>query len=267
MLDVGPVDVPPGKFEIRLDRFARVVGIPDDQAADDEQPGTMQVCNRFYGGIPHTAAMISSSVLRAGLQEVEIVFENIFDTEEDIPKPCAFHQGCQRCAMLGERGGHCLDEILDIVEPGVDDRRAQGFKPMYVERDVVVDQEDCACAVAPRVRNVGEHPIDRKYMKVAAAHFDDRAETAVKGAPSRRFDDVYLAPHQGIAVEDARRAVRQAKGIRLEAGDGAIGPVNQSGRCSTRQAGDWLNGSARIQRTKQLTQRMLSFATDEKIHL
>ena len=36
MLDVRPVDVPARERQIRVDRLARVAGVPDDEAADDE---------------------------------------------------------------------------------------------------------------------------------------------------------------------------------------------------------------------------------------
>ena len=36
MLDVRPVDVLPREVEVGLDRLARVVGVADDQPADDE---------------------------------------------------------------------------------------------------------------------------------------------------------------------------------------------------------------------------------------
>src|SRR6476469_10604284 len=38
MLNVRPVDVSTGEFEIRLDRLACVVRVADDEAANDEHP-------------------------------------------------------------------------------------------------------------------------------------------------------------------------------------------------------------------------------------
>ena len=44
--------------------------------------------------------------------------------------------------MRGDRRGHRLHDVVDVVEPGVDDRLAQRLEPRDVERDVVVDEED-----------------------------------------------------------------------------------------------------------------------------
>ena len=58
MLNVRPVDIPPGEFEIRLDRFTRVVRIADDQAADDEQAVAMEVLDGLDGGVSPAAPVV-----------------------------------------------------------------------------------------------------------------------------------------------------------------------------------------------------------------
>src|SRR5687767_8798790 len=133
----------------------------------------MQMRDGLDGGVSDGAAVLSSSVFRAGLEELEIAFENILDTQKHVPKSGALHQRRQRPTMLGERRRHRLNEILDVVEPGVDDRMAQRFEPMYVESNVVVDQKDRACAQASRIRDVGEHSLDWIHMEITSAHFDD----------------------------------------------------------------------------------------------
>ena len=115
--------------------------------------------------------------------------------------------------MLGKRRRHRLHEILDIVEPGVDNRLAQLREAADVERDVVVDQKDGPGAAASRIGDVGDHALDGIDVKVAAAHLDDRAEAAIVRAPSRRFDDIDLASKQRVALEDAGGPVGQAKRI------------------------------------------------------
>ena len=47
VLNVRPVDVPPGEREVGLDRFPRVIRIPDDQPADNIHPVSMQVLERI----------------------------------------------------------------------------------------------------------------------------------------------------------------------------------------------------------------------------
>ena len=46
MLDVRPVDVLPRELEVRGNRFATVVGVADDQAADDEHAVLVQDVDR-----------------------------------------------------------------------------------------------------------------------------------------------------------------------------------------------------------------------------
>ena len=68
-------------------------------------------------------------------------------------------------------------------------------------------------ARAPRSRasrDVGDHALDRRTMKVPPAHLDDRAEAAVERAAAGRLDDVDLAAHHRVAGEHARCAARQA---------------------------------------------------------
>jgi hypothetical protein len=225
----------------------------------------MQMRDGLDGGISHAAAVIAPGVFCAGLEEREIVLENILDPQEDIPEPRALHQGRQRRTMLGQRRRHRLNEILDVIEPGIDDGLAQQREASYVERNVVIDQKDRPSAVAAGVRNVGKHPLDWKHVKVPAAHFDDRAEAAVERAAPRRFDDVNLTPHERVAIEDTCCAVWQAEWVGFEIGDRSIRPMKQSSRCSVGQAGNWVYGPARIERAKQFAQCVLSFAADKKI--
>ena len=47
MLDVWPVDVPARERQVRLDRFAGVVRVADDQPADHEHAVAVQVVDRI----------------------------------------------------------------------------------------------------------------------------------------------------------------------------------------------------------------------------
>src|SRR5215469_3595014 len=46
MLDIGPVDVLTSERKIGFDRFARVIGIADDQSSDYIHPMAMQIIDR-----------------------------------------------------------------------------------------------------------------------------------------------------------------------------------------------------------------------------
>src|SRR6187200_324551 len=81
MLNVRPVDILPGELEIRLDRFARVVRIADDQAADDEQAVSMEVLDGLDGGIAPATPVSSTGIIRPCLEEIEVAFENVLDAE------------------------------------------------------------------------------------------------------------------------------------------------------------------------------------------
>src|SRR5208337_1634428 len=93
----------------------------------------------------------------------------------------------------------------------------QRFKAVNVERNVVVNDEQSTCARLPGIAYVGEHSVERVSMKVAAAHLDDGAETAIEGAPARGLDDVHLPPHHRVAVQHARAALWQAYFVALKA--------------------------------------------------
>ena len=110
--------------------------------------------------------------------------------------------------MCRDGGGHPLHQIVDVRQTGLDNRFAQRLEAFDVERDVVVDKEDRACAAGPRVRDVVDHPRHGKAVEVAAAHFDDRAEAAVEGAAARRLDDVHLPAEHGVAGQHTRVAPR-----------------------------------------------------------
>src|SRR6187397_2921609 len=69
------------------------------------------------------------------------------------------------------------------------------------------------CSTMARILDVCNHAIDRKAMKVAPAHLDDRAEAAVERAAARGLDDVDGAAHHRVAVEDPRRSIRLANGV------------------------------------------------------
>src|SRR4030095_12461506 len=66
MLNVGPVDVMPRKFEIGLDRFARVVRVADDETADDIHFIPVKGFDGFQGVIASLAAFFAPGIFGAG---------------------------------------------------------------------------------------------------------------------------------------------------------------------------------------------------------
>ena len=101
--------------------------------------------------LPDGPAVFAPRVLGARLEEREIVVEHVLDAEEHVAESGAAHQRRQRRAVLGERRGHRLDDVVDVVQAAVDDRLAERLEAADVERDVVVDEEDRLRAAAPRV--------------------------------------------------------------------------------------------------------------------
>ena len=179
VLDVGPVHVLPGKGEIRFDRFARVVRVADDDAADHRQPGGVELVDRRDGRVPGVSPALAPRVLGGRAQEHQVLLEDVFDPEEDVSESRFAHQRRQAVAAIGDRRCHRLDDVMNVVEPGVDDRPAQGLEPLDIQRDVVVDNEDGARSPRPCVGDVGEDAREVERVEIPSAHLDDRAEAAI----------------------------------------------------------------------------------------
>ena len=121
----------------------------------------------------------------------------------------------------------------------LDDGLAQAAKARDVQRDVVVDEEDRARAAGVGVPDVCDDAFDRPCVKVAAAHFDDRAETAVVRAAARRLHDVDRPAEHGVAGQYARGPIRQpdvrqiadvTRGVADPAVTGAKGQAGDRGK-------------------------------------
>ena len=145
------------------------------------------------------------------LQERQVLVEDVLDAEEDVAEARLAASAAPACApCCGDRRGHRLDDVVDVVEAGVDDRAAQRLEP----RDVsVMLSSTRKIARAPRARASAMSASTRsnRYgVEVPAAHLDDRAEAAVVGAAARRLDDVDRPAEQRVAGQHARGAVGQA---------------------------------------------------------
>src|SRR5262249_12011012 len=169
--------------------------------------------------------------------------------------------------VIGNGRGHPLDEVLNVVQAGLDDRPAKRLKTVDVEGDVVIDHEKCLGSVLAGVADVGQDSVERIGMEVAPTHRDDRAETAIEGAAARSFDHVdWLAQH-GVSLEHARAAFGKAyvavvksvhRPLRI------VPPI--TGGLAVRQSADGFKCPAVLQRAYQLAKGHFAFAADDEIH-
>src|SRR5690242_729651 len=121
MLDVWPIDIAAREAEISLDRLPGIVGIADDEASDNVHLVAMDVVDRLQRGIPNFLAAISQNILRVSAQELEIIFENVFNSEKYVFESSLPHQGSEGLSVIGNRRRHALNEVLDIVQSRIDD--------------------------------------------------------------------------------------------------------------------------------------------------
>ena len=160
------------------------------------------------GGVAGDAAVLAPGVLRRRSQERQVGLEDILDAEEDVPEAGGFHEWSERLAVLRDRRGHRLHDVVDPRQLSLDEGTTQGLEPRHVQRDVVVDEEHAPRAPASCVADVVDHAIDREAVEVAPAHFDDRAKAAVVRATARRLDDIGLPAEQCVAAQHPRAPCR-----------------------------------------------------------
>ena len=103
MLDIRPVDVAAGEFEIGLNGLASVLGVADDQPAYHQHPVAVQVLDCLKVALPALRPSSRAVFLAEARKKFEIAFENVFDPEKDIAKSGALHQRRQCLAMVGDR--------------------------------------------------------------------------------------------------------------------------------------------------------------------
>src|SRR5689334_11318830 len=168
----------------------------------------MDVLDRLQRGIADFLAAIPQNILGVGAQELEIVFENVLNSQKYILESSLSHQWSQGLSMIGNGRGHALNKVFDVVQFGLNDRLAEFFKAVNVERNVVVHQKDRLRSMRLGVSDVGQDPIEYVSVEIPPAHLDDGAEAAIEGAPARRLDDVDLATKQCVSTKDAGVPVR-----------------------------------------------------------
>ncbi len=102
-------------------------------------------------------------------------------------------------------------------------------------------------------------------MEVAAAHFDDRAKTAIEGAAARGLDHIHLPAQQRVSLEHARGALWQADFLIFEPVRRPRGIVHPTIAIVPRQAPDLVDPGALFQRAQQLAEGNFALAAHQII--
>src|SRR5258708_30957692 len=156
--------------------------------------------------------------------------------------------------MIRYRRGHSLNEVVQVVEPGVDDGMAKPFKAADIQRDVVVDEEDRFGTMHFRIADVGDYAVKRISVKITTTHFDDGAETTVIRAAARSLDDICLAAKDRVALQHPRTAVWKANLVIFQPVRRTLLVVNPPIAPAVREPGNERHVSAASERTPQLTE-------------
>jgi|GEM_PF-4350661 len=160
VLDIRPVDVLTGKRKIRFDRFDGIIWAPENQPAYDEHLIAVQVVDGFERGIPNLFSMFALRVFRRGIEEGKVAFEDVLDAEKHVSKAGLPHKRRERVSVICDGRRHTLDEIIQVVEAGIDDGSAQLLEAPNIERDVVVYQKNGFRTVVACVAYVGQNPVE-----------------------------------------------------------------------------------------------------------
>src|SRR5262249_40872296 len=247
-------------------RFAGVRGIAHDQPAYHVHLVAMQIVNGLECGIAGGLTLLSGTILGAGAQELEIVFQDVLDAEKYVLEAGLPHPRGQGLAMISDRRSHTLDEVLDVVQAGLDDGPAQGFEALGIEGNVVVHQEDGFGAMIPRIADVGQNTIKRIGMEVAPTHGDYRAKAAIEGTAARGFDYVHLLSEHGIAAEDSRVAPGKPNLAAIEIVNWTRRVVMPTVPFPIDQAGDGIETPAVFQCPYQFAKRYFALAAHNEVH-
>ena len=103
MLDIWPIGIAAREAQVSFDRFASVIRIADDQPAYNVHLIAMDVLDGLQCCVPDLLAFGSQRILRTCAQELEIIFENILNSQKHIAKSRPSHQRSQRFALVRNR--------------------------------------------------------------------------------------------------------------------------------------------------------------------
>src|SRR5436190_309064 len=115
------------------------------------------------------------------------------------------------------------------------------------------------------VEDVVDHPLDREAVKVAPAHLDDRAETAVEGAAARRLDDVDLPTHHRVPRQHAGGAVGRTDLPGVEVGHSALRCGSEGLPIAEPETGDARQWLPTLEGTDQLPEGQIPLAPDDRV--
>src|SRR4029453_19562768 len=86
-LDVRPVDVFACEGQVGIDRVSRVVGVADDEAADDEHAVPVQDVDSGQRRVLTSLPRLAAAVLGRRLQEREVVLGVFFSAGDTYTEP------------------------------------------------------------------------------------------------------------------------------------------------------------------------------------
>src|SRR5262249_9464580 len=151
----------------------------DNEASKHIHVVAMEIVNGTQSGITADATSVTRSVLGGSTQELQIVFQNILNSQENPAESAAAHQRRQSLTMGRDGGSHALHNVVEIVQAVVDDGLAETLEAADIESDVVINHEDAARSMGASITNVIQDSFEGVGMKVAAPHFDNRAKAAI----------------------------------------------------------------------------------------
>jgi hypothetical protein len=121
----------------------------------------MQMVDSFKRRIPRLPPVLALTVLGFGSEEPQVLFKDVLDAEEDVAEAGLPHQPGEPLAAVGDGRGHRLDGVLEVVQPGVNNRPAERLEPPHVKRDVVVHDDERPGAMVSCVAGCPPRPAPR----------------------------------------------------------------------------------------------------------
>ena len=115
MLDVRPVDVPRANSRLAAIDSRVIVGVADNQAADDEHAVAVEDVDGGDRGVRRGRPSCCRLFFGLRLQERQVLVEDVLDAEEHIAETGLAHQRRQLARRARHRRGHRLDEVVDVV--------------------------------------------------------------------------------------------------------------------------------------------------------
>src|SRR5579864_2396374 len=266
MLNVGPVNIAPGKLQVGFNGFTRVIRIADDQSAHNQHFVLVQIVDGLERGVAVVVPVGPVCVLGLSAEESQVTVQNIFDSQKDVAKSGLTHKRRQGLAMRGDGGRHGLEKIVELVETGIDDGAAERLKAVDVQGDVVIHNKEGAGAVVAGIADIRQHTVKTEGMKVAATHLNDRAEAAIVCAAPRGLNHVHLASHQRVAFEHAGGAIGQTDITALNPMSRPVRVMHPLSPVAIGEAADLVQGAAVFQRAQQVTKCNFAFTAHDVVH-